>query len=268
MENDETLFYAHRDRFNAMLAAAVARAAKRRALLLPQPHGYNGLCRFNRYGGFNVPFGQYTRIAYTRDFTPYREVFARWTFTAGDLESVPLEPGDFVYADPPYDVDFTAYAQGGFSWDDQVRAADVRDAPRPGRARQSVHPAYRRVVSQARLCRHGLEAPCRIELQRRSHSGEGNLRDTESVTLRWLFLPPQSRHGADSPPLERFVSRSTSDDRRIGSGISRGAKCGRPGDGADWRRHPVARRSHRRRRDELGDADPASIVDNPDSASS
>lgn len=28
-----------------------------------------------------------------------------------------------MYADPPYDVEFTAYAPGGFSWDDQERTA-------------------------------------------------------------------------------------------------------------------------------------------------
>jgi DNA adenine methylase len=28
-----------------------------------------------------------------------------------------------VYADPPYDVEFTQYAKGGFSWEDQERTA-------------------------------------------------------------------------------------------------------------------------------------------------
>ena len=28
-----------------------------------------------------------------------------------------------MYADPPYDVEFTQYAKDGFSWDDQVRTA-------------------------------------------------------------------------------------------------------------------------------------------------
>ena len=32
---------------------------------------------------------------------------------------------DFVYADPPYDVEFTTYSAGGFSWDDQVRTAKL-----------------------------------------------------------------------------------------------------------------------------------------------
>jgi DNA adenine methylase len=32
-------------------------------------------------------------------------------------------PGGFIYADPPYDVEFTAYSQGGFSWSDQTRVA-------------------------------------------------------------------------------------------------------------------------------------------------
>ena len=46
-----------------------------------------------------------------------------WTFTHGDIESIPFDDADFVYADPPYDVPFTHYARGGFSWEDQVRAA-------------------------------------------------------------------------------------------------------------------------------------------------
>ena len=36
---------------------------------------------------------------------------------------MPLRTDDFVYADPPYDVPFTQYAQRGFSWEDQVRTA-------------------------------------------------------------------------------------------------------------------------------------------------
>ncbi|HCC32292.1 MAG TPA: adenine methyltransferase, partial [Clostridiales bacterium] len=31
---------------------------------------------------------------------------------------------DFVYADPPYDVEFTQYSKDGFTWKDQVRLAN------------------------------------------------------------------------------------------------------------------------------------------------
>ena len=41
-----------------------------------------------------------------------------------NFENVPLDKDDFIYADPPYDVEFTAYAKGGFTWDDQVRTAE------------------------------------------------------------------------------------------------------------------------------------------------
>ena len=85
---------------------------------------YNGLYRVNRRGEFNVPFGRYGRLAYTHDFTAYRQVFSRWDFSSLDFEALRLKPRDFVYADPPYDVPFTQYARGGFSWDDQVRAAE------------------------------------------------------------------------------------------------------------------------------------------------
>lgn len=125
MENDEVLFYKHRERFNALLAKGQGSTREAAALFYYLNRtGFNGLCRFNQSGEFNVPFGRYARIGYTRDFAPYREVFASWTFMSGDVEAVPLERTDFVYADPPYDVEFTQYARGGFSWDDQQRTAE------------------------------------------------------------------------------------------------------------------------------------------------
>jgi DNA adenine methylase len=124
MENDEKLFYQHRDRFNALLRGSGERTPEAAALFyFLNRTGFNGLCRFNRQGEFNVPFGRYGRIAYTRDFSPYRDTFANWTFTSTDVEALPVEPDDFVYADPPYDVEFTQYAKGGFGWEDQERTA-------------------------------------------------------------------------------------------------------------------------------------------------
>src|SRR5262249_47993352 len=75
-------------------------------------------------GLFNVPFGRYASIAYRRDFRPYSAVLGRWLFTAADFEAMPLDEADFVYADPPYDVEFTHYSKGGFGWPEQVRTAE------------------------------------------------------------------------------------------------------------------------------------------------
>lgn len=125
MRNDECLYYAHRRRFNALLADGKADTAEAAALFyFLNRTGYNGLCRFNQSGEFNVPFGRYTRITYVTDFSSYRDLFAQWDFTSLDFASVPLEPQDFVYADPPYDVEFTAYAKDGFDWEDQTRTAE------------------------------------------------------------------------------------------------------------------------------------------------
>ena len=125
LENNEQLFYAHRERFNNLLAARKGKSAEAASLFyFLNRTGYNGLCRFNRSGEFNVPFGSYRQITYTRDFSPYKGVLAAWDFLVGDFESIPLERGDFVYADPPYDVEFRQYSQGGFAWEDQVRTAE------------------------------------------------------------------------------------------------------------------------------------------------
>jgi DNA adenine methylase len=58
-------------------------------------------------------------------------LLAAWEFVSGDFERLDLRPDDFVYADPPYDVEFTQYARSGFSWEDQERAARLL-AAHPG----------------------------------------------------------------------------------------------------------------------------------------
>ena len=125
MRNDTDIYYAHRERFNALLMSGRGRNKEAAELFYYLNRtGYNGLCRFNSKGGFNVPFGRYKRINYARDFSAYREVFESWEFHCKDFETLPIEPGDFIYADPPYDVEFTKYAKEDFSWADQVRLAE------------------------------------------------------------------------------------------------------------------------------------------------
>jgi hypothetical protein len=104
MENHDDLYYQHRARFNALVADGRGESSEAAALFYYLNRtGYNGLCRFNKKGAFNVPFGCYQRIVYERDFAPYRTAFRSWTFTAGDFEAVSVDPDDFVYADPPYE---------------------------------------------------------------------------------------------------------------------------------------------------------------------
>lgn len=126
MENNEDLFYENRERFNALMHAGKADSQQSAALFYYLNRtGYNGLCRFNSRGEFNVPFGQYKAITYAKSFPVFREALADWDFTAGDVADIPFRRDDFIYADPPYDVPFTAYSQGGFSWDDQIRTAEL-----------------------------------------------------------------------------------------------------------------------------------------------
>jgi DNA adenine methylase len=120
------LFYAHRARFNQLVKDGGAKTGEAAQLFYYLNRTcFNGLCRFNRRGEFNVPFGQYKAVNYANDLGVYRRLFRRWSFTNKDLAQLSIEPDDFIYADPPYDVEFTTYSAGGFSWDDQVRTAEL-----------------------------------------------------------------------------------------------------------------------------------------------
>lgn len=124
MTNEKDLYYQYRARFNALIKEDKANSQEAAELFYYLNRtGYNGLCRFNQKGEFNVPFGRYRRINYQRDFRDFRPLLQRWEFQTGDFRRLKLRSEDFVYADPPYDVEFTQYASQGFTWDDQVRLA-------------------------------------------------------------------------------------------------------------------------------------------------
>lgn len=132
MRNDEQLFYGHRERFNCLIQNGGAQGREAAELFYYLNRTcFNGLCRFNKGGEFNVPFGTYTTINYATDLEEYAGALKQWEFTSVDVEKVAIDETDFIYADPPYDAEFTTYSPGGFSWEDQKRTAELL-AKHPG----------------------------------------------------------------------------------------------------------------------------------------
>jgi DNA adenine methylase len=164
VRNDKTLYYRHRSRFNELIRQGKDDSQESAELFYYLNRtGYNGLCRFNKKGFYNVPFGRYKTINYVKDLSEYVPILSGWQFTCTDFEQVELCSTDFVYADPPYDVEFTSYSAEGFEWPDQVRLAEWL-ARHPGPVVAS-NQATERVVDLYR--RHGfdvalLPAPRRI----------------------------------------------------------------------------------------------------------
>jgi DNA adenine methylase len=164
MANDEQLFYAHRDRFNRMIKQGEIQTQPAAQLFyFLNRTCFNGLCRFNQSGEFNVPFGTYKQVNYVSDFHQYQKLFASWKFTSEDLRALPLERDDFIYADPPYDVEFTTYSAGGFSWEDQVRTAELLAAhPGPVALSNQATPRIVTLYEKLGFTLSYLEAPRRI----------------------------------------------------------------------------------------------------------
>ncbi|MDH5357937.1 MAG: Dam family site-specific DNA-(adenine-N6)-methyltransferase [Gammaproteobacteria bacterium] len=123
LKNDEAVYYQHRETFNKLNRDGNLGNTSAQLFYYLNRTGYNGLCRFNKSGGYNVPFGRYKKINYQQDFFSYQAELSNWDFTNKDFEQLDLKADDFIYADPPYDVPFRQYAQQGFGWDDQVRLA-------------------------------------------------------------------------------------------------------------------------------------------------
>jgi DNA adenine methylase len=98
-------------------------------------HGYNGLCRYNKSGGFNVPFGRYKRPYFPEaELAFFAEKAQKATFVCQSYREMfaQAKPNDVIYCDPPYvplskTASFTSYAGNGFGLDEQADLANAAE---------------------------------------------------------------------------------------------------------------------------------------------
>ncbi len=97
--------------------------------------GYNGLCRYNQSGGFNVPFGRYVKPYFPeKELYFFAEKSQKAIFSCLPFQQVmkQAKKGQFIYCDPPYapisaTANFTSYAKGGFGVKEQKELAELAE---------------------------------------------------------------------------------------------------------------------------------------------
>lgn len=98
-------------------------------------YAYSGMFRYNDNGDFNVPYGgiSYNHKTMTAKIDYYRSPELMHHFAKTVIENLDFEDffnkhtpteHDFVFLDPPYDTEFSTYAQNEFTKNDQKRLAD------------------------------------------------------------------------------------------------------------------------------------------------
>jgi DNA adenine methylase len=133
-KNHREQFYVLREEFNS----TEDRRRKAALFVYLNRHVYNGLCRYNSRGEFNVPFGRYTSPHFPRaKMIAFSAFLRRCRIEHSDFRKVMAEAGknDFVYCDPPYapasaTANFTAYAKTGFGPNEQKDLAECCRAAR------------------------------------------------------------------------------------------------------------------------------------------
>lgn len=125
--NQPERYYAIREKFNAC-----RKPEQRAALFLYlNRHGFNGLCRYNKKGLYNVPYGQYKAPYFPEaEMRLFAQKSQRAAFTCVDFtESLSnVTNTSVIYADPPYvpltdTAYFTQYSGHGFDLAQQQHLA-------------------------------------------------------------------------------------------------------------------------------------------------
>lgn len=123
--NTEERYYELRDRFNE-----TNREEERAALFIYlNRHSFNGLCRYNNSGKYNVPFGRHKRVGFPKKelyFFAFRAEYCEFYNQDFEYTIMMAKPEDVVYCDPPYvpltdTAYFADYTAEGFGLEEQKR---------------------------------------------------------------------------------------------------------------------------------------------------
>jgi DNA adenine methylase len=96
---------------------------------------YSGMFRYNSSGDFNVPYGGigYNNNNLSKKIAYYHSEALHQKFSETEFENLDFEDfldtkelseNDFIFLDPPYDTEFSTYAQNEFNKHDQQRLAN------------------------------------------------------------------------------------------------------------------------------------------------
>lgn len=129
--NNSDSYYSFREEFN--LTNDMRRKAA--IFIYLNKHGFNGLCRYNSNGFFNVAFGKYTKPFFPKNemLYFYKKISSSSVeIKVSDFRETMLDAkyGDVIYCDPPYvsssdAAGYSGYTKGGFTIRDQENLAEM-----------------------------------------------------------------------------------------------------------------------------------------------
>lgn len=133
--NTQEQFSQLRHTFNSLNGKKGQERLRASLFLYLNRHCFNGLCRYNKSGEFNVPYGKYEKVYFPKkELQVAIDKLKRVTIFNESYEKVFLHAkvGDVIYCDPPYvplsnTASFTDYAKTGFSMDQQKLLAKLAE---------------------------------------------------------------------------------------------------------------------------------------------
>jgi len=127
--NTSKQYYQIRDEFNCS-----ENIRKKAAMFLYlNRHGFNGLCRFNSKGKYNVPYGDKKKPYFPeKELLAFAEKAKQAIFINCDYQETfkHAQRGDIIYCDPPYQplnksASFTSYTQHKFGFEQQLQLVEL-----------------------------------------------------------------------------------------------------------------------------------------------
>lgn len=125
----------YRNLYNNRLIAKENRKLHCALFLFIRNYAYSGMFRYSNKGDFNVPYGgiAYNSKLMAKKMDYYLSPSLQEHFAAAHIYNLDFEKfmqeckpskNDFVFLDPPYDSEFSTYAQNEFTKEDQKRLAE------------------------------------------------------------------------------------------------------------------------------------------------